>query len=940
VRVLGGDKPDPLLGARGDKALTMATARLERKRDMAKVLQQRAAVAKDSSITEARHCLTEAHALYRDSIEDAEAAAATLQAIAALQSPTLPDAVDSPIPGVDSYQALEVWLNALPASAQDAKLTLQRFAASQDHQAKSRAMFELAQMAYAQGHLDNAIELLTSAHQADPAQHRVWLPLADALVAADDLLSAQVLYQRVIDDPATQSNVRLVATSRLKELAAITTAQQDKDSPDGTEQSAAADLARVPTEQLTHDASVSSRWTIELRESHSAAAYSSDLQRALEFAEKSQWIDAIVFAERASTLEQTRHDALQILHQLYRRAGDDNSALLAIGRLISHTEDPHIRAQHWIAKADLYLELGQQDAAFRSLKEAHACHPSDATVAHRVRLRAAERGHWNLVAALLYREIAAATSPTARADLHRVLADVFANRLQDPNGARRNLAQAKVLQPELQDGANEPILAAGPQDQTHKPPFGAGLNQEPIPGTAQAELLAAEAADDFDEQMSAAGRLWQHDPGNQHAFRVLATQLRAQGNVSELMTVTKTRASRSTDMQERTMIWLNVAHLAEEGGQLEQAGSAYDQALIASPDHALALDARASLAFRVGDYVNAELIYRDLEIDQTMLSLEDIAWRRSVIAEHLGRDSEALSFAQTAAHQAPGRRDLWMRVQELASRAGAHQVALGAARSALSLVPLDDTSSPISITASIVDIMQLTGDQHGAIAQLEKLLREQPHHVASLEALASLQQQTEQWSAAARTLYQLVPLSGDANSRAQRLHQLGVILADSLHDPERADDVFLRAIDLHPTHAPTLARIIDTYWRTADFDALIDVAVELAGMDSLLGPIYTASSPTLGRALLAFAATMPSEGWAVGPHRLIVSIAQAAGDKINTDVAAALTELADSGRNTELARCSRGLVRLANSNLVDIAAIASTCVHEAVHAAIAAATQT
>jgi len=388
-------------------------------------------------------------------------------------------------------------------------------------------------------------------------------------------------------------------------------------------------------------------------------------------------------------------------------------------------------------------------------------------------------------------------------------------------------------------------------------------------------------------------------------------------------------------MQERTMIWLDAAHCAESHNSLDDAARAYDQALIAVPDHAFALDARASLAFRVGDYATADFIYRDLDHDQSMLPPEELAWRRSVIAENLGSDStgpesEALKFAQAAAAAAPNRRDLWMRVQELATRAGDYPTALAAARAVLALVPLDDTTAPFAIATAMVELHRAMGDREAAITQLERVLRDQPHHVPALEALVELHRDTQNWPAAARYQYQLVPLSGSHVARAERLYALGVILSDHLDDHDRADDVFLRAIDLHPTHVPTLRRLLDTFWRNAELREFVDVALELVQQHAVQGPGSIVETSVAGR--LVAALCLDSSHYATA--EVVLGKYSAA---ISQAVAQALTELSDAGKSAELTAAVRGLASLAANNKADLAGIAAQATNPAIHEAISAA---
>ena len=521
------------------------------------------------------------------------------------------------------------------------------------------------------------------------------------------------------------------------------------------------------------------------------------------------------------------------------------------------------------------------------------------------------RGNWSFVASLLYREIAGTEAPVARAELHRLLAQVFRTHLNDDISAQRNEGQALALA----GNATSPTTVANAAQFEHA-------------------LHSAEQNQDRAAQIDAAEMLWRQQPGNAAAFRVLAADRRDRADLEGLFVLTKKRADQCEDMQERTMIWLDAAHCAESHNALDDAARAYDQALIASPDHAFALDARASLAFRVGDYATADFIYRDLDHNQSMLPPEELAWRRSVIAENLGSDSagpmtEALQFAVDAANAAPNRRDLWMRVQELATRAGDYPAALTAARSVLALVPLDDTQAPFAIASTMVELHRAIGDRHAAIAQLERVLRDQPHHVPAIEALVELHRETENWPAAARYQYQLVPLSESHAARAERLYALGVLLSDNLDDPDRADDVFLRAIDLIPNHLPTLRRLLDTFWRNAELREFSDVALELAQQHALFGSKSVVDCHAAGRIVVALCAD-PAQ------HQLVESLFGEFGDDLSLCIANALGELAGATKVAELTAAVGGLAVIARANKADLASIAANSSNPEVHAVIAA----
>ena len=406
--------------------------------------------------------------------------------------------------------------------------------------------------------------------------------------------------------------------------------------------------------------------------------------------------------------------------------------------------------------------------------------------------------------------------------------------------------------------------------------------------------------------------------GNAIAFRVLAQQLRLQGDLAALTELTTLHAAKTQDGEQRAIAWLEVARLADELAKYGESARAYDLALIEDPGNTDALDARGNLAFRLADWATADLIYRDLAPGESVLGDDELALRRSIIAEQLGRESEALARAQDAAVAAPNRRDLIVRVQELATRLGELDIALAAGKQAFALVPLDDDDQAVATRFSLVDLYRQVGDLDAAVAQLDRVVRDHPHHARAIEQLAEVHVARGDWSTAARYLYQLVPLAPTPLERAERLYRLGEAVLVHLGDLDRADDVFLRASDLDPSHVPTLRRLLDVYWRADDPAALVEVAAQLATSGSLSGPIAASS---LAQALVAAAL--------VGDTHLAGKLVAALGPDAPRQIASALIELGrrapsqprERTRRFELTSASTAIAELGHRGLLDLGAL-------------------
>ena len=801
-------------------------------------------------------------------------------------------------------------------AAQLRRDVLDRAALESTGRAQAIALHELALIARGESRDPiRATALWNKAYRVDPMYAPVWMPFADALAGADEIELARDLYERIAQSAEYDGVRRAFAAERADVL--------------GRDDSVVSGEIGGPRPELATDV-----------EAPGIAPPDADLVEARRLAEDGNLPESILAAERTAAAHLDALEPLVLLERLYAEVGDVTAASEAIGRQLVLTEAPHARSALWRRRAKLYREaLGREAEAYRCLKEAHASAPADPEIAYELRTAAMVRGEWALVASLLYREIAASHHPRDRGALHLELALIFQERLGDADQGQVNFEQALAFDPTIPavraplakryeavgrraEAARlyeEAATTARPADRAEL--LAAAARCRATVETASDERVAlaarldqAEAAGDLEGALELAHQLWRIDPGHGAAFHKLASSHRLSGDLPGLTELTTLRAAKTQVATERAAAWLEVARLAEELGKYGESARAYDLALIEDPGHTDALDARGALAFRLGDWPTADLIYRDLGPGESVLGDEELALRRSIIAEHLGRDTEALELARLAAAAAPGRRDILMRIQELATRLGETALALVAARAVLDLVPLDDDEALLSTHFALVDLYRTLGDLDSASGQLERIVRDHPHHAHALEQLAEVHVAKGDWSTAARFLYQLVPLAPTPGERAERLYRLGEAVLVHLGDVDRADDVFLRASDLDPTHLPTLRRLIDVYWRADDPGALVEVCTQLATTGWLnSGPI---GKSALARALIAAAL--------VGDTDLAAKLITALGEEAPERATDALVELhrrpsSGPGRRFDLDGASTAVAELGRRGMLDLA---------------------
>ncbi|MBK9031265.1 MAG: hypothetical protein IPL61_08005 [Myxococcales bacterium] len=814
---------------------------------------------------------------------------------------------------------------------------------------------------------------LDAAHEAAPELPTVWLPLADARIADDDLAGARELYERAASSLALDATTRAWASERLAaldrdadvqsgEIAAPRTRTAPRgSSPAPRAPAAASDAAPAApvAPESTRRITLRGLASIRLADGAPVSDYERELRLGAELAAGDQLDAAIARYEAASVLAPTGDTrALLALEQLHDVRGDGEAVSDVIGRQIIATTEARPRARLWWRRAQLYRDTLHREAdTYRCLKEAHASDPDDLDIAYELRAVAMARGEWALTAELLDREIANAPTSRDRGALHLELALVFDEKLLDPDAARRHyeaalgddptipavprplariyelagryrdaatmLEQAAVLAPtgeraalyaraaadaaragdraravDLANAAADAALAVGNHEAAARARAEASrLGAEPPPDEARAkdldererDLTRAIAERDGAGIESAARGVLTVAPAHPQAFRVLYERAEARSDWTTAAELCAARAAAESDPTERASHWFELGRLhADRRSDIRAAKAAWTRSLDTEPTFAPALDSLADLAYRERDLAVADSLYARLPVNTSRLPPDVVMLRRAEIAEALGEDGRALQLAQNAARLGPSRRDIYATCARLASRVGDLDAALRAARSGLELIVPDDIAALSSARLELAELCKRAGDTIGAVYYHELVVADEPHHARSLEALADLYVERGNWAGAARALKGLAATAASPDRRAEILYRLGDLTLARLGDVAGADDAFLRAADLDPSHQPTLRRLIDVYWRGGDAAALLEIAQELAAAGALLEPATAA--PTLARVAIAAAAA--------GALNLAATVVQSFGAEAPARLAGALVELV--GRAGEL----------------------------------------
>ncbi|HEY7954123.1 MAG TPA: tetratricopeptide repeat protein, partial [Polyangia bacterium] len=392
-------------------------------------------------------------------------------------------------------------------------------------------------------------------------------------------------------------------------------------------------------------------------------------------------------------------------------------------------------------------------------------------------------------------------------------------------------------------------------------------------------------------------------PADPVAFIERKRVLEARGDETGLVHLLRARAQAVSDGGERAARRFEAGRLAERLGDTSGAAADYEAALVADPHHVAALDALADLAWRSRQLDRARALYAQLGDRPSSLSPDEVALRRAQLAEEGGYADEAHALYQAAAQQNPSSLAAHEALARLALGRGDEPAAYAELRAILDLLPLDAVDRITELRRQLGRLAVQLGERDAARSYFELVLAQEPTRVDVLEQLVVLYVDGERWEEAADGYRRLSYLAERPPERADLLFRAGELYRLGLDDRERANDAYLKAADLFPTHAPTLRRLISYYYREGELTALAEVARELESLPAALDE--AAVEAGLGLALGGDEArgTVVVAVAAPAPDRLAEALAQAkVGELAQLDVAlrVALRALGGgaSGRST------------------------------------------
>ncbi|HEU4410540.1 MAG TPA: tetratricopeptide repeat protein [Polyangiaceae bacterium] len=349
---------------------------------------------------------------------------------------------------------------------------------------------------------------------------------------------------------------------------------------------------------------------------------------------------------------------LEGLEELYASQNDWEGLAEVLSGAADRGGDPERKVSYALRAARVYEErIGQPERAFRAYERVLSVRPDDARAARALVPIYEKEERWARLPALYEILLGHAAGAAERVGLHRKLAEVLGQRLQDRAGALGHARKAYELDPDAEGALallERVSRAAGSWDEFVEA-VGGRLERDagaldPAARRALERRLAEVYADersDFDRAVALYKGLAEQDPDDLAVLATLDRILRATGRRDDLRWLFDWRARHAPGGAERAAIFNEWAALERDAfGEPERAVDLYRRTLEADPSDPTALEALPQLLLASGDAAGAvEIVARRRDLAEGAERAERELELATLYLERLRKPVEALEAA-------------------------------------------------------------------------------------------------------------------------------------------------------------------------------------------------------------------------------------------------------------------------------------------------------
>jgi tetratricopeptide (TPR) repeat protein len=314
-------------------------------------------------------------------------------------------------------------------------------------------------------------------------------------------------------------------------------------------------------------------------------------------------------------------------------------------------------------------------------------------------------------------------------------------------------------------------------------------------------------------------RAFEAVPGEPVALLALERLLRARGDDDELIHVYRARLAGATDAAERAAVAMRLGDLLSGASRAADAAAAYEDAAAAVPGHLPALRALLHVYQKLKRWDDMKKVAATaLASTKDPRAAAEQHFVAAVLALENGREEEGVADLRKALEVDAAHRAAGDRLEEIFARHGQWKEVLGLLeRRAEACAKSPEVASLLHYRAGVLQREKL-GDKRGAVASFNRALRADPQHVSTLQALADLYGEQDQWNEAAAVLAHAADAATDAGIKATLKKKLAEILDARLGAPDRAKLVLETVLLERPADMEALEKLSQLHHKAGELE--------------------------------------------------------------------------------------------------------------------------
>lgn len=522
--------------------------------------------------------------------------------------------------------------------------------------------------------------------------------------------------------------------------------------------------------------------------------------------------------------EPTRSDALDKLDALTKKLREladwERLVELMLGR-VGVEPSAERRAETLLEVARLFEhEVGDLSKAFTALVAAYKEHPRVDAWNELERLASAT-GMWSELLSELA-EVMPTLPDEERAQAWLRMARLYGDKLNAAEYALTSLDEALKLKPELAD-ANELRLELLRRVQRWSDLAAALGEAEKF--VEQASVLEQHLGDGA-AAAAAYRKALAADPMQHEARAALETLLRRTNDWRALVDVLDERAKYATGEEKRALEVEAAALCADRLDDKKQALLRYEALADEDPRDLPTLRALERLYLADGqEQKYIECLGRQADAAESDREKAALYRRMASLWEEIpGSTARAEECLEKLLAVDPRSEDALRSLERLYYAERKWTELIDACRRHAALVP-PPNAGEIHFQIGAIYEHELRDPEHAVEAYLD-VETALPNHGDTMEALTRVYEKTSQWQKAADVLERRAVLAEVKSQKLELYHRAGELYAEKLGEAKQAETRFVRALEIDPTHVPSMTALVEIYRKNGDFLKAAKLLVE------------------------------------------------------------------------------------------------------------------